>query len=172
MRYLEDDFSDPDFPMLDELFTLPDLVKGLGQLKNGTAPGHDKIMNELLIVSEDIRPALLCLFNKVLDSGVYPKCWKGGITVPVHKSGSTQNLRNYRGITLMPVISKLYTRLLNNRLHKWATENGKYHPGQAGFRGGYSSSGNVFILMQMAQCYGRKRKKLYVCFLDAAKAFD
>ena len=42
--------------------------------------------------------------------------WKEGYIVPIHKNGSTSNVDNYRGITLLSVLGKLFTRILNTRL--------------------------------------------------------
>ena len=63
-----------------------------------------------------IRPFLVTLFNKILETQYYPEEWSIGIITPLHKTGELDNPDNYRGITLDSCISKLFTRLLNNRL--------------------------------------------------------
>ena len=54
--------------------------------------------------------------------------------MPIHKKGSLNNVENYRGITLLSVLGKLFTGVLNNRLSEWAENYYIYIEAQAGFR--------------------------------------
>ena len=65
-------------------------------------------------------PCLHSLFNKLLRAGYFPSSWAEGHVVPLHKKGDVNNVNNYRGITLLSVLGKLFSRLLNNRLIEWA----------------------------------------------------
>jgi hypothetical protein len=75
------------------------------------------IINEMVKYGKLTLTPLLCkLFNLVFSSGIYPKIWSIGYITPLHKSGSTSDPSNYRGITLSDIIGKLFNRVLNNRL--------------------------------------------------------
>ena len=68
------------------------------------------------------------------------------ISIPLHKKGSTYNVENYRGITLLSIVSKLFSNILNLRLDKWAEDYHVYVEAQAGFRKGVGTIDNIFIL--------------------------
>ena len=60
------------------------------------------------------------LFNKIFELGYFPKRWAEGHIIPIFKKGDTNEASNYRGITLLSTIDKLFTRILNNRLSDWS----------------------------------------------------
>ena len=95
-------------------------------LKNNKSPGIDGLISEIFKCSQDIfSPILLKLFNYVFSNGVYPSSWSEGLITPIHKKGDLDNSNNYRGITLINTLSKIYSHILNNRLLLWASDNGK-----------------------------------------------
>ena len=102
------------------------------------------------------------LFNRVFKSGKPLEQWTQTIVVPIHKKGSAIS-PNYRGIALIEVLSKVYITILTKRLTL----------SQSGFRSGYSTVDNAFILYSLINKYLYVRKKsLYVVFIDFQKAFD
>ena len=52
--------------------------------------------------------------------GYFPAMWTEGYIVPIHKNGNVNNVDNYRGITVLSILGKLFTRILNTRLTEWA----------------------------------------------------
>jgi len=78
------------------------------------------------------------LFNKILATGEFPDIWRNSIIVPVHKSGSKLDPTNYRGISLINVMYKIFSNIIYNRLCLWSEEFDKIDEAQAGFRSGYS----------------------------------
>lgn len=91
-------------------------------------------------------PFILSLFNRIYELGYFPDSWSEGFVVPLHKKGSLNDVNNYRGITLLSTLGKLFTRVLNNRLCTWAENYGVYIEAQAGFRTGMGTTDNVFVL--------------------------
>ena len=79
---------------------------------------------------------------------------------------------NYRGITLLSVLGKLFTRIMNNRLVTWAEEYRIYVKAQGGFRPGRSTVDNIFVLDGIMNSYLSSGKALYSAFIDFSKAFD
>jgi len=108
----------------------------------------------------------------VFDTGVFPEEWAKSIIVPLYKKGDADNPDNYRGISLLSTASKIFTSILNSRLTKWAETNSVINEAQAGFRQGYSTVDHIFTLHAMIEKQFSKNGKLYVAFVDFAKAFD
>ena len=52
---------------------------------------------------------LVNLFNRILDTGKYPALWSFGLIVPIHKKDDRSKVENYRGITLLSALGKLFT---------------------------------------------------------------
>ena len=63
-----------------------------------------------------------------------PGHWRAGDIVNLFKKGDKQDLGNYRGITLLNVVGKLYTKVIDSRLSAWLDTHDRLHVCQAGFR--------------------------------------
>ena len=109
------------------------------------------------------------LFNELLEQETYPDAWSTDIIEPIYKMGDKKDPNNTRGITLLPVLSKIFTSIIRDRLVYWAEVNGKLNEAQFGFMEG-RTIGPIFILSAI-QVHKKKRKPLYA-FVDFAKAFD
>ena len=90
----------------------------------------------------------------------------------MHKKGDLNQVDNYRGITLLSTLSKLFTRILNNRLVGWAERYHIYVEAQSGFRKSMGTIDNIFILHGVINHLLNENKKLYVAFIDFTKVFD
>ena len=160
---------------LDEQISLAEVKQAIRKLKAGKASGIDEIPAEFVKAAEDmVAPFLTKLFNRVYDTGVFPKQWSQSVIVPLLKKGDINDPGNYRGISLLSIISKLFTSILNKRLYRWAESEHKICEEQAGFRKNYSTIDHLFTLVSMIKrcLYGQRRSKLYVAFIDYLKAFD
>ena len=131
------------------------------------------LLNEFFTTARDfITPYLVVIFNAIFNSGIFPEAWTTGLLVPLHKKGSIHSTDNYRGITLLSVLGKIFTRVLNNRLTKWAEDYGIYVEAQGGFRQGRGTTDNIFILYNIINTSINSGKTLYTAFIDFSKAFD
>lgn len=166
--------NDTDVSMLNNDITVDDVAWAIGDLKLNKASGTDNISAEMLKCGSTIAtPFLTRLFNVVFTKGIYPSEWSKAIIVPIHKKGTVHDADNYRGISLLNVISKCYTKVLSKRLTEWLDDNNKISECQAGFRKGYSTIDQIFNLNALIQkTLARKGRKLYVAFVDFKKAFD
>ena len=107
-------------------------MRSIDTLKLGKSEGIDCIGNDILKKAKIVLIQLLhSLFNKVLDTGIFPHEWSRAIIIPIHKHGDKENPNNYRGISLLSCISKVFTKVLNNRLVDWANLNEKISDAQA-----------------------------------------
>ena len=119
-----------------------------------------------------IEPVLQILFNKVLNSGIFPQLWSVGYISPVFKAGDIGDPNNYRGITVCSCLGKFFTLIIKERLTKYLDEHDVIHNNQIGFRKGYRTSDHVFVLKSLIDLYTKNDKKVYACFVDFQKAYD
>ena len=98
-----------------------------------------------------------------------PRQWKEGLIVNLFKKGYREQPGNYRGITLLSVVGKVFCKILNNRMVQHLDKGGVLHEGQAGFRMNRSCTDNIYTLNEIVQGRLRERKQF---FLDVQKAYD
>ena len=72
--------------------------------------------------------------NKLFSSGSYTTEWTKAVIAPLHKKGDINDVDNYRGISLLNVLSKVFTHIVNRRLTGWVESNNVISDAQAGFR--------------------------------------
>ena len=125
----------------------------------------------LQVAIEIILPYLHKLFNLIYDHSTFPKSWAHSMIVPIHKKGDI-NPDNYRPISLISILSKVFTQIINIRLTRWENLHHFIVEEQAGFRRNYSTCDNIFILYHSIRKYFHRKRKLYVAFFDYQKAFD
>ena len=158
---------------LNSPITAEEIKKAIQNLKCKKAAGVDGISAEFYKYGcNELLPALELLFNTILTNGEYPSRWATGIIHPVHKKGDHGVPDNYRKITVMPCIWKLFESILNNRLsfkNEVCNDNDPY---QAGFKTNSRTTDNIFILCAIIDKQRCLSKPLYTCFVDFTKAFD
>ena len=158
---------------LDSEITDSELKEAVFSQKNGKSCGLDNLCTELFKNSYDIiSPFLLKLFNRLFTNGEYPKAWGEGIIVPIFKSGNPDDAQNYRGITLINILGKVYSQVLLNRLSKWSEKYDKLSKNKFGFQKGKSTVDCIFLLNSIVSKVIHSGEKLYCCFIDYEKAFD
>jgi len=145
----------------------------LRKISRGKAAGVDGIYGEMLKYGGDWMIASLWkLFNMVFSSGCVPGDWRRGLIVPVPKGGDRRVVSNYRGITLLSVVGKVFTQIVQQRLSRWFEERGLLEPEQAGFRRGRSTVEHIFSLAEVVRRQKAGNRETYCCFLDIRKAYD
>ena len=92
---------------------------------------------------------------------------------PIYKrTGSPDEPENYRPITILSCFGKLFTAIINQRLHTFLESNGILEENQAGFRSGYSTTDHIFTLHALTEILKSRNKKLFCAYIDFQKAFD
>jgi hypothetical protein len=147
--------------------------KVLANLDPSKATGPDGIGNKLL---KEAAPAicgpLSKLFQKSIDMGIYPDMWKVANITSLHKKGSVYDCNNYRPISLLPCISKVFEKLVFNHIYSYLTRSNLISSHQSGFRPGDSTVKQlVSICHNISQALDDGDEMLSV-FLDFKKAFD
>ena len=93
-------------------------MEHLSELDTTKACGPDKIPARLLKeCSEQIAPSLCSLFNHSLSIGQIPREWKSADVTPIHKKDSKEDAKNYRPVSLLPIVSKVLERCVGNRFY-------------------------------------------------------
>ena len=160
---------------LDAQISTAEVKAAINSIKTGKAPGLDGIPGECYKAAGDkIVPFLVELFNTLFEYQYFPQQWCQSIIVPIHKKGNKSDPDNYRGISLLPILSKVFSSIIARRFRIWLELEEKICPEQAGFRPDHSTIDHVFTLyaIAMKHVYGYGRGKLYVAFVDFRKAFD
>ena len=142
-------------------------------IKNNKTGGSDGLVGELLKYGGSGMVYLLeQLFSVIWREETVPKQWREGLIVNLFKKGDREVPGNYRGITLLSVVGKVFCKILNNRLVQCLDKGGALHEGQAGFRVNRSCMDNVYTLNEIVQGRFREDKEIYAFFLDVQKAYD
>ena len=141
--------------------------------KNGKAAGVDGVCNELLKKGGYWMKASLCyLYNEVFDRHQVPSDWRNGMIVPLYKEGDKECASNYRGITLLSNVGKIFAGILERRLSIWCEQKKIFEQEQAGFRKGRTATDHIFSLAEIIRRRKNERKPTFCCFLDIRKAYD
>ena len=132
------------------------------------------ILNEYIKSSCHIfLPLYEKFFNLILDTGHFPEQWSTGCIYPFFKNkGSRENVQNYRSITILSCLGKLFTGILNSRLNEYLEESMLLDENQAGFRKHNSTLDHIFSLYALTEILKSQKQKLFCCFVDFSSAFD
>ena len=151
--------------------SLDEISMALEHLKNNKAPGDDGITAELLKAGgKPILEVLQRLFNSVIHEGKTPQAWHRSVVVLFFKKGDNTLLKNYRPISLLSHVYKLFSRVITNRLARRFDD--FQPPEQAGFRQGFSTIDHIHTLRQVIQKTEEYNRPLCLAFVDYEKAFD
>ena len=113
------------------------------------------------------------LFNKCLKESCFPDCWKVSPVVPVFKNdGERSTAKNYRPVSLLSVVSKVFEKLVNNRIVDHLEKCGLFSDFQYGFRSSRSTADLLTVVSdRIARAFNRSGATRAVA-LDISRAFD
>ena len=164
-----------DLPVMEELDTVPsreELNTAIDSLQTGKAPGSDNIPPEAIKTAKHalLQPLhdLLCLCWR---EGAVPQEMRDATIVTIYKNkGDRSDCNNYRGISLLSIVGKVFARVLLKRLQKLAER--VYPESQCGFRAGRSTTDMIFSIRHLQEKCREQNQPLYMLFVDLTKAFD
>lgn len=150
-----------------------EIRKTILSLKDHKAPGLDQIKSEILKeIVEPISQPLCYLINRIFTTGVCPDMFKTAVVKPIYKSGEKNDVSNYRPISLVSNICKIFEKILKERMNNFFTKHNILSDKQFGFREGKSTQDAIACLTkEIYQSVGTSKPALCV-FLDLSKAFD
>ena len=152
-----------------------DIVKIIRSLDPNKAHGHDEITIRMIkMCASSIAKPLAILFRNCLESECFPKEWKKANIVPVHKKHDKQLIKNYRPVSLLPICSKIFEKVIFNSLFKYLDDNNLLNSNQSGFRSGDSCVHQLLSITHEIYKAFDANPSLDVrgVFLDLSKAFD
>ena len=106
----------------------------------------------------------------MLTHAFVPEQFRFGYMLPIVKdsNGNLSDSSNYRGITISPMLTKIFEHVLKNLFSEYLTT----YPLQYGFKKKHSTTHAIFCLKQTVDYYINNGSRVYCTFLDASKAFD
>lgn len=148
-----------------------EIKKAITKLANGRSPGSDEIIAEMIKQGGDVLvKKLKILFNMCLGRNEIPKEWDDAIIILIYKKGDKADLNNYRPISLLSQIYKLFTSILTSRLEKKLDF---YQPKeQAGFRKGFGTTDHLQTMRLLIEKTTEYKMPIWLAFVDYQKAFD
>ena len=159
---------------LDPVITA-DILALTKKLKPKTSYGADGISTKLLTNTIDIivNP-ITYIVNLTLVTGIFPTDMKCAKVIPIHKAGDQCSLNNYRPISLLSSFSKIFERVMYNKIMKFLDNNDILYRHQYGFRAKHSTIHPVLhLLNHCAETNNTTPSQLTLAtFCDLSKAFD
>jgi len=158
---------------LDTPPTEEEVAEKIRKLKNFKAGGPDDITAEAIKWACEEKTTLSEMHNligEIWRTGEVPKDWGESVMVPLLKKGDPTICDNYRGIALLSICGKVLTRIIADRIQKGYNE--QMMEAQCGFRGGRSTTDQMFTLRQVVERRKEYGLRSYVAFVDLKKAYD
>ena len=150
-----------------------EVTKIIKNLASKNSSGHDGISARFIKrILEIITPPLTHIINQSLCTGIFPDRLKIAKVIPLFKKGDQHILDNYQPISLLPVISKVFEKIVSDQLYKYFTDNDLIFTSQYGFRKLHSTElASIELIDRIAQYMDSGKLPLSI-FLNLSKAFD
>ena len=152
-----------------------DILLIIKALDSSKAHGYDNLSVKMIkFCEESITIPLKIIFDESLKCGVFPEIWKKANVVPVHKKEDKTLVKNYRPISLLPIFSKTFERVIYNSIFNYFISNKLFTPSQSGFLPGDSCIAQLLSIIHEIQTAFDENPVADVrgIFLDISKAFD
>ena len=150
------------------------IYKVINNLKNKSSHGYDYITNKLIKRAKDIlTKPLTLMINQSLLTGIFPRQLKLSRVKPLFKSGDPTQFSNYRPISLLPSISKIFEYTIFDQLMQYFTSNDLFCIQQYGFRPGHSTELAALRLVDhVIHEMDQNNSTPINIYIDLSKAFD
>ena len=154
--------------------TTPSEVEALcAGLEVGKGAGWDGVAPRVIKgVARELSGSLSRFYNCCMREGYYPECFKVARVVPVFKGGDPTEFSNYRSVSVLPLLSQIFEKLIRARLVEFLDQNKVICQGQYGFRQGHSTAMAVLDMVERVRKAWSKGNAAIGVFLDLKKAFD
>ena len=137
------------------------------------ATGPDGINNRILkTCSDQLSIPLAIIFNKCIQTETFPTQWKYANFCPIFKTGDSQIISNYRPISLLSLVSKIFEKILYNRMYNYCVQNNILTARNSGFKKMDSAINQLIHLSHLIYKGLDDEMKIGMIFMDITKAFD
>ena len=153
--------------------TSSDVESGINSLKNKNCD-IENIPNRIYkLCAHIIAPPLANLFNQSINEGIYPDVLKIAKLTPIYKASGDRALpSNYRPISILPTVGKIFEKVIYKQLINYLNVNNILSPTQFGFREGHSTCDAVTSFLEKIYKNLNEKKTTIAVFIDLSKAFD
>ena len=159
--------------VINENFTIEEIECALDTLKSNKSPGNDRIPAEFIQECKNILSnTIATVFNHMIEQRDFPDAWSGGIRSAVFKYGKRNVVDNFRGITILPIMEKVFEAVVYRRLAFVNDAFASHDKYNNAFLEENRTSDNLFVLNGLVEKQLTINKCLYVCYIDFSKAFD
>ena len=163
------DFGNHQVEILDEEISIDELNKASKKIKEGKSTADGWVPKMITEVSDLLFPILLIIFNIILQRCMFPHPWLFSVVVALFKNkGSRLIPKNYRPVSLVLMLSKLFDFVMLGRFTKWFIP----HDLQTAYQEGKCGGMHIFLLRCMIQRFVRDKRKLFITAIDFDGAFD
>ena len=153
--------------------TVEDITKILHSLQSKTSFGHDNISTKFLkVIAPALLSSLTLIINQSLMTGIFPSALKIAKVVPLHKKDSTVSMDNYRPVSLLTSISKVFEKVVHIQVSDYFVKNELFFKSQYGFRAEHSTELAGIELVDRIHTEMDNKKNPFTIYMDLSKAFD
>ena len=162
-------------PNLDSIHvTSREVLDMLNSIEPNKSCGPDELPPKIVkLIALLIYEPLARLYNICLEKGIYPSIWKQANVHPIYKrKGSPSDPTNYRPISLLPCLSKVFGKIIFKHIYKHLTDNQLISDKQSGYRPGHSTQLQLLHLTHNMYSNLDKGNDFTAIYLDISKYFD
>ena len=154
--------------------TITEISKILSDTKNKCLVDAFNLNNYCkLLLAPSISPFLCKVFNSCLNFGFFPDCLKNAKVLTIFKEGNESDPSNYRPISLLPVVSKIFGKIIYNRIIVFLDKEKVLNENQFGFR---QNGRTIDALVELSETvrlnWLNSKQNTISTFSDLKKAFD
>lgn len=150
-----------------------EILNLINDLDNTASCGHDEIpISVIKSVAPIISEPLSLIINHSIDKAIFPDSLKIAKVIPLHKSGPKNNPSNYRPISLLNTLSKIFEKVIYNRLLNFVNKHNILYNNQFGFRKNHCTEHALIKLVDTITEALDNNKVVCSVFIDLKKAFD
>ena len=152
--------------------TAAEVTTTINSLKSKKGSTHEIPTSIYKKVVDIISPVISDLINSSVNSGTFPKLLKIARVVPIHKGGTKSDVTNYRPISILPTLSKIFEKIIHKKVTVFFNKFNLFYPDQYGFQSKKSTTDAIIRFTD--KCYDilNDKKSLISIYLDFSKAFD
>ena len=159
--------------LTDIIITVEETMGVIRKLQMDKAPGPDDISNRLLkLTGRSLAPSLTMLLNKMLQTSSFPRIWKQANVTPIYKKGDAQDKKNYRPVSLLSSVGKIFERLIFNKIYTVLESRGLLTWRNSGYRKKDSTANQLIYIVNNIYKSLDNQEECAMVFLDQSKAFD
>ena len=156
-----------------KILTEEEILNIINSLDNKSSSGYDGLSNTMVkSLKNELHMPLTLIINQMLHTGIYPNAFKIAKVIPIFKKGDPSLLTNYRPITLLPTLLKIFERAISTQLYSFFITNNILCEQQYGFRAGHSTELAATKLIDHTYEQMDQQKTPGHIYIDLSKAFD